>query len=76
MGAPANNGTSPNASGGGGFAAMSDTAIKNVMNDVPPEVAVKLSQVLTLKEAAEHGSALVHNPDTCEICKAKVNGAK
>jgi hypothetical protein len=58
--------------GGGGLAAMPETAIKNVINDVPPEVAVKLTQVLTMREAAEHGSALAHNPDTCEICKAKL----
>jgi hypothetical protein len=53
---------------------MPESAIKNVINDVPPEVAVKLTQVLSLREAAEHGSALAHNPDTCEICKAKLQG--
>jgi hypothetical protein len=33
-----------------------------------------MTQVLALKEAAEHGTALVHNPDTCEICAAKRHG--
>jgi uncharacterized Zn-binding protein involved in type VI secretion len=59
----------------GGLAAMPAAVIENVMKDAAPEVAVKLTQVLALKEAAEHGTALVHNPDTCEICAAKLRGS-
>ncbi len=58
----------------GGLAAMPEAVIETVMKDAAPEIAVKLAQVLALKEAAEHGTALVHNPDTCEICAAKLRG--
>lgn len=56
---------------GGGLAAMPTNVIKNLIPGVPPDVAVKLGQVVSLKEAAENGSPLVHNPVTCAICSAK-----
>jgi hypothetical protein len=59
----------------GGLAAMPEAVIETVIKDAAPDIAVKLTQVLALKEAAEHGTALVHNPDTCEICAAKLRGA-
>jgi hypothetical protein len=62
------------AANSGGLAAMPAPVIENVMKDANPEVAEMMTQVLALKEAAEHGTALVHNPDTCEICAAKRHG--
>ena len=57
-------------SGGGGsssssvtnLAAMPVEALKNVIRDAPPDMAKKLSQVLTLKEAAKSGVPF------CEKC--------
>lgn len=42
-------------SGAAGFAAMPTDVIKEVMHSVPPAVAVKLAQIVSLKEAAKNG---------------------
>lgn len=57
---------------GGGFAAMPIEAIKAVIPSVPPPVAVQLGQIVAMKEAAENGTPLVHNPATCPVCSAKL----
>jgi uncharacterized Zn-binding protein involved in type VI secretion len=62
--------------GMGGLAAMPAAAITNVMNEAPPQLAVTLTQVLALKEAAENGNALVHNPKCCSECEKKMAGVK
>lgn len=45
-----------------GFAAMPTEVIKEVMHSMPPAVAVKLAQIVSLKEAAKHGTPF------CEKC--------
>ena len=60
----------------GGLASMPAEAVKNVMHDAPPKLSVALTQVLALKDAAENGNALVHNPQTCNVCAKKMADAK
>lgn len=60
----------------GGLACMPKEAIKNVMDDAPPQLSVALIQTIALKEAAENGNALVHNPKCCAECEKKMAGAQ
>lgn len=55
-------GSSSDAKKSGGLAAIPVEALKNVIKDAPPEVGTKLSQVVTLKEAAKSGVPF------CEKC--------
>lgn len=59
------------AGGGGGMAAMPKEALTAVANDAPSAVSVAATQAMALNEAAEDGTALVHNPQTCPVCAKK-----
>ncbi|WP_370634796.1 PAAR domain-containing protein [Cesiribacter sp. SM1] len=54
--------SSSSAAKSGGLAAMPVEALKNVIRDAPPDVAKKLAQVVTLKEATIDGTPF------CKIC--------
>lgn len=57
-----NSGSFSSVAKSGGLAAIPVEALKNVIRDAPPDVAKKLSQVVTLKEAAKNGVPF------CEKC--------
>ena len=40
-------------------------------NSMSAEAGIKADQIATMKEAAENGAPLVHNPKTCPICSKK-----
>lgn len=50
-------------SGGGGISNIPSKVIQKVLNDMPPDQALKMAQVIGLKEAAENGTPF------CEVCK-------
>ncbi len=54
------------AGGGGGFAGMPTQVMLSVMKDMPSDVATKMAQVVTMKEAAANGVPF------CEKCAFKV----
>jgi uncharacterized Zn-binding protein involved in type VI secretion len=58
----------------GGLSGMPKKALENVKKDAPPQLDATLTQALALKNAAEAGTALVHNPQTCPICAKKMKG--
>jgi len=58
---------------GGGFAAMPSKAMANAMKTMPPNVQKQLQPVFDNKIASDQGSTLVHNKETCSICKQNLN---
>jgi len=56
-----------------GLASMPKEAMKNVLETAPPKLSVTLTQAIALKDAAENGDALVHNPGCCTVCAEKMN---
>jgi len=60
--------------GAGGLGCMPKSVLKNVKKDAPPQLDATLTQAIALKEAAEQGAALVHNPQTCPVCAKKMKG--
>lgn len=57
----------------GGLTGMSKQVLKKVKKDATPQLDVMLTQALALKEAAEQGTPLVHNPKCCDACDKKMN---
>ena len=56
----------------GGLTGMSKQVLKQVKKDAVPQLDVLLTQALALKEAAEQGAPLVHNPKCCDACDKKM----
>lgn len=54
---------------GGGLESMSINALKSVLNNSSSPITEKVELIIMMKQAAEHGIPLVHNPSNCKICK-------
>lgn len=52
----------------GGLNNMPLSVLKEQLKIMPPETAATIAQIITMKQAAEDGSALAHNSLTCPIC--------
>ncbi|MEO6832077.1 MAG: hypothetical protein ABI378_06965, partial [Chitinophagaceae bacterium] len=59
--------------GGGGIALMPVKVMLDVMHSMPVYVQKEISQIISAKNAAEYGQALMHNVATCPICSKQYN---
>jgi hypothetical protein len=54
--------------GGGGFSNMPVKVLLKVMKDMPPKEKQKISQIVTMKKAAQNGSVFAQPPSVCPKC--------